>query len=130
MARTNKDGKDVRLVCSWLTKRQLTDADMAEALGVSPSTYSRRKDDAEYPLFEDLENIANHFGLSARALQVAFGHVDLNEVILDDDAMNQYVEQGGGVRPDFPTRGAVVTKIRTRRPVRRKMTVNPSAPPL
>ena len=45
MARTNLDGKDIKRVLERLLNRDLTDADLAAALGVPRSNYSRHKDD-------------------------------------------------------------------------------------
>ena len=45
MARTNLDGKDIKRVLERLLNRDLADADLAAALGVPPSNYSRHKDD-------------------------------------------------------------------------------------
>jgi hypothetical protein len=39
----------IRRVLEWLLNRDLTDADMAAALDVHPSNYSRHKDDDGYP---------------------------------------------------------------------------------
>lgn len=100
----NRDGKDIKLVVSWLTGRYVSDAEMAEAVGKSTSSYSRDKDADEFPSFEELQSIANHFDLNALMLQVSFGYLDINMVLLDDEGMRQYVEQGGGDTPAFPTR--------------------------
>ena len=45
MAHTNLDGKDIKRVLESLLNRDLTDADLAAALGAPPSNYSRRKND-------------------------------------------------------------------------------------
>lgn len=137
MARTNQDGKEIRLVLSWLTGRNLVDADMATALNMAPATYSRRKDSDDFPSFEELEILGRHFDLSARSLQVAFGHLG-NEglAILDEDGMRQYVEQGGGEIPDVPAVRGVATAIKSSRSTpgrktgQRSMVVDRSAPPL
>jgi hypothetical protein len=51
------DGKPIRRVLEWLLNRDLTDADMAAALDVHPSNYSRHKDDDDYPSFEELTTL-------------------------------------------------------------------------
>lgn len=104
MPRTNRDGKDIKLVVGWLTGRSVSDAEMAEAIGIPTTTYSRNKDADEFPSFEELNSIARHFDLNALMLQVAFGYLDINTVILDEEGMRQYVEQGGGDVPSLPTR--------------------------
>ena len=96
MARTNMDGKPIRRVLEWLLNRDLTDADMAAALDVHPSNYSRHKDDDGYPSFEELVTLGEHFHVSPRMLQIAFGLLDTDALILLDEAeMKQYLEQGG-----------------------------------
>src|SRR6201992_4012108 len=106
MARTITDGKPIRRVLEWLLNRDLTDADMAAALDVPPSNYSRHKDDAGYPSFEELAALGEHFHVSPRMLQIAFGLLDADAlVLLDEDEMNQYLEQGGGNHME-PTRAA------------------------
>lgn len=134
MARTNQDGKEIRLVLSWLTGRNLVDADMAAALTMAPATYSRRKDSDDFPTFEELETFGQHFHLSARSLQVAFGHLGKEGLaILDEDGMRQYVEQGGGEIPDVPTVRGMTTTIKpttTGKIKKKSMVVDPSAPPL
>lgn len=96
------DGQPIRRVLEWLLNRELTDAEMADALEMPASTYSRHKEAADYPTFEDLGRIGAAFEVSARMLQVAFGYLDLSEVMLDDDAMRQYLRQGGGNYLDHP----------------------------
>lgn len=112
MARTNQDGKDVKLVLEWLCRRRLPDGEMAAALDIPPTNYSRRKDDDGFPSFEELERFANHFGLDKRALQIAFGYLDRDALsLLDQDGMRQYVEQGGGETPFFTPRGRKMTMV-------------------
>ena len=99
MPRTNQDGKDIRLVVSWLCGRFISDAEMADAVGIPTTNYSRRKDTEEFPTFEELRKVADHFNLNALALQVAFGYLDAGVVLLDAEGLRQYVEQGGGDPP-------------------------------
>ncbi|RAV17532.1 hypothetical protein DQP57_00465 [Mycobacterium colombiense] len=124
MPRTNQDGKDVKLVLEWLCQRRLTDSELALALDIPPTNYSRRKDADDFPSFEELDQFGNHFNLSARALQIAFGYLDTDVLqLLDEDGLRQYVEQGGGVPPVFPTRRPGTTTIaipRTKMLSRRK----------
>ena len=97
MPRTNLDGKPIRRVLEWLLNRDLTNADMAAALDVHPSNYSRHKDDDDYPSFEELATLGEHFHVSPRMLQIAFGLLDTDALtLLDDDEMKQYLEQSGG----------------------------------
>jgi hypothetical protein len=90
------DGKPIRRVLEWLLNRDLTDADMAAALDVHPSNYSRHKDDHDYPSFEELTTLGGYFHVSPRMLQIAFGLLDTDALILlTEDEMKQYLEQGG-----------------------------------
>ena len=70
------DGKPIRRVLEWLLNRDLTDADMAAALDVHPSNYSRHKDDDDYPSFEELTTLGAYFHVSPKMLQIAFGLLD------------------------------------------------------
>lgn len=109
--RTNQDGKDVKLVIGWLCGRNLADAEMALALDMPTSNYSRRKDADDFPTFEELGTLADHFKLNRLALQVAFGYLDPNVVLMDNAGLRQYIEQGGGQAPFFPSRAkALKTK--------------------
>ena len=111
MSRTNLDGKPIRRVLSWLTNQDLTDADLADALEIPTTTFSRRKDDDSFPSYEELTTLADHFELSERALQIAFGFVDLDGLILlDEKGLWQYLEQGGGNHP-HPTMPVVRSRI-------------------
>jgi len=106
MPRTNQDGKDIKLVLSWLNRRHMADTELAAALDMPPTNYSRRKDADDFPTFEELDRLASAFGLSARALQIAFGHLGADALVLLDVAeLRQYAEQAT-VMPDFPTRGS------------------------
>jgi transcriptional regulator with XRE-family HTH domain len=128
------DGKEVRRVLSWLLNRDLTDADLADALGVSPPTYSRHKDDDDYPSHEELDRLGCHFGLSPLALQVAFGTIGINGLMmLNDDEMRLYLEQGGGNHPSWPlevVRHPLATTTRKEVPKARRYASRPDKPPL
>lgn len=102
MSRTSRDGKSIKLVLSWLTNRDdLTDGDVAAALGVDKTYFSRHKDDDDFPSYEDLNKLAESFGLCSRALQITFGYRGVDELILlDHDGMREYMEAGGGNYPN------------------------------
>lgn len=103
MPRTNQDGRDIKMVLCWLTRRHLTDSELARALEMPTSNYSRRKDADDYPMFEELNRLCDHFQVSKRALQIAFGFVDESYLLgLNEDEISQYVDQGGGEVPFFP----------------------------
>jgi hypothetical protein len=93
----NLDGQPIRRVLEWLLNREIKDADIAAALEVPASTYSRRKDDDDFPSYPDLDKLGAAFGLDARMLQIAFGWRQLDELsLLNEDGMRQYLRQGGG----------------------------------
>jgi hypothetical protein len=95
MPRTNMDGQSIRRVLGWLLNRGLADADLAAALEMPSATFSRRKDHDDFPTYEELERLGTAFGIDARMLQIAFGYRQLDELILlDEDAMRQYLRQG------------------------------------
>src|SRR5246127_614611 len=97
MARTNMDGKPIRRVLEWFQNCEPPAADRAAALDAHPSNYSRHKDDDGYPSFEELTTLGEHFHVSPRVLQIAFGLLDTDALILlDEEEMKQYLEQGGG----------------------------------
>lgn len=133
MPRKNQDDKDIRLVLEWLSHRHITKDELAAALGVSPPTYDRRSIADDFPSYEELERFGGHFEVSARVLQIAFGLRSLAElVLLDENEMRQYVEQGGGDPPPvFPTRrgtqGTGTTVVEIAPPRRRQR--RPDAPP-
>jgi transcriptional regulator with XRE-family HTH domain len=68
----------------WLAyelDRDITNREMAEALGITPSWYSRRKDSPALYTFEALERIATYFRLDPVMLHVAFGKVKPYQVL-------------------------------------------------
>jgi len=96
VSRLTWNHKPIRLVLSWLTNRDLTDADLAAALDTTPPTYSRHKDDDDFPSFEELGVLGEHFGVSPTVLQIAFGHRAPEEVVLlSGPELRQYLELGG-----------------------------------
>lgn len=104
MPRTSRDGKPIRRVLGWLLNRDLTDGDLAGALGVDKTYFSRHKDDDDFPSFEDIHKLCETFGLCERAIQISFGYRSIDELILlDREGMRQYLEAGGGNYP-HPTR--------------------------
>lgn len=103
MSRLNVDGKDLKRVLSWLLARDVSDSEIAEALNLAASTYSRQKEEDGRPSFEDLTTVGKKLGLSARVLQITFGLLDTDAlVLLDPEEMRQYLEVGGGNYPQYP----------------------------
>jgi hypothetical protein len=69
---------------------------MASALNLAKATYSRRKDADDFPNYAELTALGEHFGLSPRVLQIAFGWRGEDELILlDIEEKRQYMEQVG-----------------------------------
>jgi excisionase family DNA binding protein len=98
-------GKPIRRVLEWLVNRDLTDAEMAKALGIPPANYSRRKDQDDFPNFEELTRFGEHFGVNPLVLQISFGFLPRDGVVLLDEAgMAQYVQLGVGDVPQLPSR--------------------------
>ncbi|MFV8319389.1 hypothetical protein [Mycobacterium sp. 23] len=96
MPRTNKAGRDLRRVLEWLLNRDVPDGEIATALNLAKATYSRRKEADDFPNFAELTVMGEAFGLSARALQIAFGWRGEDElVLLDTDEIRQFMDQAG-----------------------------------
>ena len=98
------DGKPIKMVLQWLLRREdLIDAEIATAINMPTTTFSRRKDAEDFPSYEELGKIGQHFEVSPMMLQVAFGHIGPEALVLLDGAgMRQYLEQGGGNHPHSP----------------------------
>jgi hypothetical protein len=113
MPRLNRAGKDVGRVLEWLLNRDVPDGEIGSALNLAKATYSRRKDADDFPNFAELTTLGEHFGISPRVLQLAFGWRGEDElVLLDVDELHQYMEQAGaalfgleGVRRYIEARG-------------------------
>lgn len=142
MPRTNQDGKDVKLVLSWLCKRVLVDAELARALDMPTSNYSRRKDAPDFPSFDELAAFADSFKLNRFALLISFSYLPRDAIgLLDESGMRQYVELGGGEVPSFSWRGTAartqtaaripspVVGVRPPRTHKPRMRRRPDAPP-
>lgn len=96
MPRTNKAGRDLRRVLEWLLNRDVPDGEVATALKLAKATYSRRKEADDFPNFAELTAVGEAFGLSSRALQIAFGWRGEDELILlDTDEIRQFMDQAG-----------------------------------
>lgn len=103
MPRSNRYGKSIKTVLSWVLDRDITDQEMSIAIGMPAATYSRRKREDGFPNFEELQLLGTHFDVSARVLQIAFGLREEDElVLLDADEKRLYHEQGGQPRGETP----------------------------
>ncbi|OMB79286.1 hypothetical protein [Mycolicibacterium conceptionense] len=80
MPRTTTDGKPLKLVLSYELGETVVDTQIGAALGKPAATYSRRKDAADFPTFEELERVGTHFGINPRWLHVRFGYIGLDEL--------------------------------------------------
>lgn len=90
MARKNRDGNTLRRVLEYALRRDMTDAELASALDMSPAKYSRHKDDDHFPTYEQLGALADHYGLNATALRYDFGYLgsqefeELHTILVED----------------------------------------------
>lgn len=80
MSRVSRKGRGLKRVLEWSLDRDIIDAEIASALRKPPATYSRRKDAPDFPTFEELNLIGEHFGINPRWLQVEFGFLEVDEV--------------------------------------------------
>ncbi len=85
---TDRDGRTARQSVSRLLSRDVRDSEMAAALGLSLSTYSRRKDKPDFPTYGELRHIAERLGVDDTILLVDFGHIDVES--LNDDLRRRY----------------------------------------
>jgi transcriptional regulator with XRE-family HTH domain len=88
MPLTDRDGRTARQSVSRLLSRGVRDSEMAAALGLSLSTYSRRKDRTDFPTYAELRQIAERLGVDDTILLVDFGHVDVES--LNDELRQRY----------------------------------------
>jgi hypothetical protein len=88
MPLTDRDGRTARQSVSWLLSRGVRDSEMAASLGLSLSTYSRRKDKPDFPTYAELRQIAERTGVDDTILLVDFGHIDVEN--LNDDLRHRY----------------------------------------
>jgi transcriptional regulator with XRE-family HTH domain len=88
MPLTDRDGRTARASVSRLLSRGVRDGEMAAALGLSLSTYSRRKDKDDFPTYGELRQLAERLGVDETALLVDFGHVDVAS--LNDELRQRY----------------------------------------
>src|SRR5271166_271601 len=96
MPRLNRAGKDIGRVLEWLLNRDVSDGEIGSALNLAKATFSRRKDADDFPSYAELTALGEHFGLSSRVLQIAFGWRGEDELILlNVEEMCQYMEQAG-----------------------------------
>src|ERR1700680_1509927 len=96
MPRLNRAGKGVARCREGLLNRDVSDGEIGSALGLAKATYSRRKDADDFPSYSELTTLGEHFGLSARVLQIAFDWRGEDELILlNVEEMCQYMEQAG-----------------------------------
>jgi transcriptional regulator with XRE-family HTH domain len=77
---TDRDGRTARQAVSRLLFRRVRDSELAAALGVALSTFSRRKDKPDFPTFGELRQIAERLGIDETILLVDFGYVDVTSL--------------------------------------------------
>jgi transcriptional regulator with XRE-family HTH domain len=88
MPLTDRDGLTARQSVSRLLSRGVRDSEIAAALGLSLSTYSRRKDKRDFPTYGELRQIAERLGVDDTILLVDFRHIDVES--LNDDLRQRY----------------------------------------
>jgi hypothetical protein len=88
MPLTDRDGRTARQSVSRLLSRGVRDSEMAATLGLSLSTYSRRKDKPDFPTYAELRQIAERLGVDDTILLVDFGHIDVES--LNDELRQRY----------------------------------------
>lgn len=119
MPRTDAHGHEISQAIGWLLGRNVLDKEMADALGWTAATYSRNKDEESFPTFEQLNQLADCFQLSARVLQIWFGLLTEDTILLlNDDELVQYTRLGGGSHPSAPWREGVMKVARNNGPRR------------
>jgi len=84
----DRDGRTARQAVSRLLSRGVRDSEMAVALDVSLSTFSRRKDKPDFPSYAELRQISERFGVDETVLLVDFGYVDVTS--LNDQLRQRY----------------------------------------
>lgn len=83
--------RDLKRILESLLSRDVLDTEIAGAVMKPASTFARRKNQADFPNFEELTRVGAHFNISARALQIVFGLRGEDEVsILTADERRQY----------------------------------------
>src|ERR1700730_9628409 len=88
MPMLDRDGRTARQAVSRLLSRGVRDSEMAVALAVSLSTFSRRKDKPDFPSYVELRQISQRFGVDETVLLVDFGYVDVTS--LNDQLRQRY----------------------------------------
>jgi hypothetical protein len=88
MPTLDRDGRTARQSVSRLLSRRVRDGEMAVALDVSLSTFSRRKDKPDFPSYGELRQISEYFGVDETILLVDFGYVDVTS--LNDQLRQRY----------------------------------------
>jgi hypothetical protein len=78
--RTDSEGRTLETVLDAVLGRRVERAELFGALGISSSTYFRRRDEDDFPNAEELRMIAMHFELNAAVMMVSFGLLEENDV--------------------------------------------------
>ncbi|NDJ91479.1 helix-turn-helix domain-containing protein [Mycolicibacter kumamotonensis] len=89
MAITDVDGRTVRESVCRLLSRGVRDSEIAAALDMSVSTFSRRKNRSDFPTFGELRKIAERLGVDETILLVDFGYIEVAS--LSDQLRQRYI---------------------------------------
>jgi transcriptional regulator with XRE-family HTH domain len=102
----DRDGRTARQSVSRLLSRGVRDGEMAGALGLSLSTYSRRKDRPDFPTFAELRQLAERLGVDETILLVDFGYIEVSN--LNEELRQRYLTYRNAID--------VITSMRTEPP--------------
>lgn len=82
MPNTDNHGKQLHVLLGYLLDGGAESREIYNALGISSSTYYRRMRASDYPDAEELRKVATRFGLSFADLQVRFGLLNPEELMV------------------------------------------------
>ena len=77
MPKTDRDRRTIRLSLSRLLGKPVRDSEIADALDLPASSYSRRKDKPDFPTFDEVRQLADRMGVDETVLLVDFGYLDI-----------------------------------------------------
>lgn len=80
MPRIDRNGRTLGQNVSGLLSRPVRDHELAAALGIPISTYSKRKEKPDFPTFDELRRIAHSMGVDEMILHVDFGYIDVHNL--------------------------------------------------
>ncbi|HEU0190604.1 MAG TPA: hypothetical protein VFR17_04950 [Mycobacterium sp.] len=132
MPKTDRDGRSLVLSLSRFLSKRVRDHEIAVALQVPVSTYSKRKDKPDFPTFDELRRIADQMGVDETALLVDFGYLDITH--LNDELQQRYAAYRNAIdviasMRHEPQHGATATKTAPRQQTASKGSSKSGRPP-